>query len=280
VPLITLKICQQSQKPFPTSIGGAHLPIPHPVHPSPTRFLRPRPDLESLPTPSSLLAGWFRGVTAAAAPLGPITALQVAVNGAIERAVTGCDRGPTDPERVGVAMAAGAASSVLYSPVDLVVIQQQKLGLDSPGATISAIVKEHGAAGMMRGFWSCVGREAIYTAGYLGLAPIAKDYLTSNVEYFKSNELAASIVGSSIGGTVAAVLTHPVDTSKTCAQSDIAGVKYPNARTALGMVYKEGGIKALYGGGLARTARLCGAFFIINNIREAAIDWKTARAEA
>ena len=52
-------------------------------------------------------------------------------------------------------MAAGAASSVLYSPVDLVVIQQQKLGLDSPGATISAIVKEHGAAGMMRGFWSC-----------------------------------------------------------------------------------------------------------------------------
>jgi solute carrier family 25 (mitochondrial 2-oxodicarboxylate transporter), member 21 len=46
------------------------------------------------------------------------------------------------------------------------------------------------------------------------------------------------------------------------------------------MVYKEGGIKALYGGGLARTARLCGAFFIINNIREAAIDWKTARAEA
>jgi hypothetical protein len=100
------------------------------------------------------------------------------------------------------------------------------------------------------------------------------------VEYFKSNELAASIVGSSIGGTVAAVLTHPVDTSKTCAQSDIAGVKYPNARTALGMVYREGGIKALYGGGLARTARLCGAFFIINNIREAAIDWKTARAEA
>ena len=231
-------------------------------------------------TPLITLAGWFRGVTAAAAPLGPITAVQVAVNGAIERVVTGGDRDPTDPERVGVAMAAGAVSSVLYSPVDLVVIQQQKLGLDSPGATISAIVKEHGASGMMRGFWSCVVREAIYTAGYLGLAPIAKDYLTGNVEYFKSNDLAASIVGSSIGGTVAAVLTHPVDTSKTCAQSDIAGVKYPNARTALGMVYKDGGIGALYGGGLARTARLCGAFFIINNIREAAIDWKTARAEA
>ena len=293
MPLITLKICQQSKKPFPTTIGGTHPPHsptslrcstdarsagpPHPrlIYPSfylPLSIIIARTHLS--------LAGWFRGVTAAAAPLGPITAVQVAVNGAIERVVTGGDRDPTDPERVGVAMAAGAVSSLLYSPVDLVVIQQQKLGLDSPGATISAIVKEHGASGMMRGFWSCVVREAIYTAGYLGLAPIAKDYLTGNVEYFKSNDLAASIVGSSIGGTIAAVLTHPVDTSKTCAQSDIAGVKYPNARTALGMVYKDGGIGALYGGGLARTARLCGAFFIINNIREAAIDWKTARAEA
>ena len=45
--------------------------------------------------------------------------------------------------------------------------------------------------------------------------------------------------------------------------------------------FREAGVSfALYGGGLARTARLCGAFFIINNIREAAIDWKTARAEA
>ena len=93
----------------------------------------------------------------------------------------------------------------------------------------------------------------------------------------EKNELQASIVGSCIGGTVAAMLTHPVDTAKTCFQSDMAGETYPNARTALRKVYNEGGVRALYGGGMARTARLCGAFFVINNVREYAVDWKTRR---
>lgn len=44
-------------------------------------------------------------------------------------------------------------------------------------------------------------------------------------------------------------------------------------------VYAKGGIGALYGGGMARTARLCGAFFIINNIREAAIQYKTKKEQ-
>jgi solute carrier family 25 2-oxodicarboxylate transporter 21 len=125
VPLITFKICVQSGKPFPSGIGG-----------------------------------WYRGVVAAAAPLAPITACQVAVNGAIERAVTGGDRDLRDIERIGVAMAAGGVSSVLYSPVDLVVIQQQKRGLDSPFKTVSAITSERGVAGLMRGFSACVVRAA------------------------------------------------------------------------------------------------------------------------
>ena len=133
----------------------------------------------------------------------------------------------------------------------------------------------------MRGFSSCVVREAIYTAGYLGLAPIAKDALVeSGPAYFKENPLSATIVGSCIGGTVAAVLTHPVDTAKTCMQSDLGGGTYPSARVALGKVFEEGGVRALYGGGMARTARLCGAFFVINNVREYAIQWKTNREES
>jgi hypothetical protein len=92
VPLITFKICVQSGKPLPSNV-----------------------------------AGWYRGVVAAAAPIAPITAIQVAVNGAIERSVTGGVRDASSVERIGVAMAAGATSSILYSPVDLVVIQQQKV---------------------------------------------------------------------------------------------------------------------------------------------------------
>ena len=74
-PLITFKICVQSGKPLP-----------------------------------STLSGWYRGVFAAAAPLAPITACQVAVNGAIERAVTGGTRDPSDAERIGASPWRRAAS--------------------------------------------------------------------------------------------------------------------------------------------------------------------------
>ena len=49
-----------------------------------------------------------------AAPLAPITAAQVAVNGTIERAITKGTRRMSDEEQIGCAMAAGAISSVMY----------------------------------------------------------------------------------------------------------------------------------------------------------------------
>ena len=52
-------------------------------------------------------------------------------------------------------------------PVDLTVIQQQKMGLGR--ATRGAVVREGGAAKMWRGTVSCAARESVYTAGYLGL---------------------------------------------------------------------------------------------------------------
>jgi hypothetical protein len=42
----------------------------------------------------------------------------------------------------------------------------------------------------------------------------------------------------------------------------------------LGQVYSEHGIGGLYRGGAARTARICGAFFIVDNVREAAMKYK------
>ncbi len=61
-----------------------------------------------------------------------------------------------------------------------------KRGLDSAAATIKAIASEHGALALWRGLSACVVREAIYTAGYLGLAPIATESLVKSVDYFKA----------------------------------------------------------------------------------------------
>ena len=62
------------------------------------------------------------------APLAPITACQVAVNGAIERAVPAATATCATPSASASPWPPVAASSVLYSPVDLVVIQQQQRG--------------------------------------------------------------------------------------------------------------------------------------------------------
>jgi hypothetical protein len=39
-------------------------------------------------------------------------------------------------------------------------------------------------------------------------------------------------------------------------------------------LYSKGGLGVLYKGGLARTGRLCGAFFIVNTLREYAMRYK------
>eukprot|EP00959_Pyramimonas_sp_CCMP1952_P025247 529618-Pyramimonas_sp.AAC.1 len=185
MPLITYKICVQEGRALPKNFGG-----------------------------------WYRGVFANAASLAPITALQMFANGVLEKTITGGQRPPSELEQIATAMGAGSISALIYSPVDLLVIQQQKLKLP-PMPAISHIVKHYGPLGMYRGFNACVVREAIYTAGYLGLAPVAVGRLNKMAPWFEENPSTTRLIGACIGGTVAAMLTHPMDTAKTCLQADI-----------------------------------------------------------
>lgn len=122
-------------------------------------------------------------------------------------------------------------------------------------------------------------REGIYTAGYLGLAPVLTAQLIAFGGVFDDNPFAAMLTGACSAGTIAALLTHPVDTAKTCIQSDMTGKEgWKNARTALPRLIREGGIRSLYQGGLARTLRLCGAFLVCMTLREKAIDFKSSSA--
>lgn len=246
MPLITYKICVQEGRPTPTNI-----------------------------------AGWYRGVVVASSTIAPITAFQMGVNGAIERSwlsYKGLKQNDklTDGESIAVAAGAGVVSALLYSPVDLVIIQQQKMGL-SAVSTTSAIMSQYGTNTIMRGLMSTVVREAIYTAGYLGLSPV----LTKNIQErgIVKNEFGASFVGACMAGTLSALATHPVDTAKTCYQADLTGKTYSSATSAMFTVYREKGIGGLYNGAAARTARLCGAFFIIGLVRDQAMQYKGSLTE-
>lgn len=244
MPLLTFKFCRQEGRALPANVKG-----------------------------------WYRGVGVQAGTVAPITAIQMMVNGILGGIVRGGEtRELTDGETIATACGAGVVSALVYSPVDLTTIQQQKLN-KSPAATIAHLSKTYGVTSLMRGYVPCAIREGIYTAGYLGLAPVLTSQLIRFGGFFKDSPFAAALTGACSAGTIAALLTHPVDTAKTCVQADITGKDgWTNARTALPRLIREGGVRSLYQGGLARTVRLCGAFFICMTIREKAIDFKTASA--
>ena len=246
MPLVTYKICVQEGRPLPKTAGG-----------------------------------WYRGVVVNASMVAPITAFQMGVNGMLERAIlsskgAGAPTKLGDGEAIMCAAGAGVVSAAIYSPVDLVVIQQQKMGLSAFGAA-GAIMRDYGAPAIMRGFMSTCVREAIYTAGYLGLSPVIANKVKDSGAV--QNDFAAGLIGACISGTLSALLTHPVDTAKTCFQADLTGKTYSSATSAFFTVYKQGGVGALFNGAAARTTRLCGAFFINGMVRDQAMKYKADTSE-
>merc|ERR1719300_697723 len=140
------------------------------------------------------LKGWYRGVFVQAGSVAPITGLQVVLNGVFERLFTGGVRDLTQFEGLQTALLAGIASSLIYGPADLLVIQQQKLKLGA-GETLKACTANYGTRSLFRGLSATAVREGIYTGGVLGLAPI---FFTEVKKQFGLSDLPCYIV-SGIG---------------------------------------------------------------------------------
>ena len=198
------------------------------------------------------LSGWYRGVFVQAGTVAPITALQVMLNGLLGNLMLkGEKRELTDLEKMTTSAGAGAMSACVYGPVDLTTIQQQKLGLN-PLQTLRHVMHEHGSTSIFRGFSACAVREAIYTAGYLGLGPVATVALVEGP--MKENPFAAAVTGACFAGVAAGLLTHPFDTAKTCIQADMKGEEFRTARQTIPKLIRERGFTSLFRGGAARAA--------------------------
>lgn len=222
--------------------------------------------------------------------VAPITALQFAVNGMLQkvmRAVRPGDdmdisassvRALTDGEMMATAAGAGVISALAYTPVDLLTIQQQKLekGVLDTGRYIWT--NYGGLQGLYRGFVSCAVREGIYTAGYLGLAPVLSSRLVKEIPSLQERPFLASVLGACLAGVSAGILTHPADTAKTCVQSDMEGRIWPTARATIPKILAEGGLPNLFRGMVPRTFRMCGAFFVCMTVQDVAIGYKSEQA--
>ena len=228
---------------------------------------------EGRPLPSTI-PGMYRGVAVLAGSVAPLTGMQMLCNSVLEDLATGGRRKTTDAEAVRCAFGAGALSASLYAPVEMCAIHQQKLGLSLP-KTLMHLARTYGVTSLWRGLVPTAGREAIYTAGYLGLAPVFTARLMKQ-KGWEESFFTSAVIGSCAAGVLANLASHPVDTAKTVVQADVTGRVYKNMLQSLPLLYRESGWAALYRGGLPRTVRTCGAFFIVSTIREKCIQWKSA----
>lgn len=160
----------------------------------------------------------YRGVGANMVNMGSCTMIQFAIGGKLKQMVAGeSDRKLTLTEEMGCGIVAGSFSALVGSPLELIMIQQQRKG-GSTAATFASIANP---ANFYRGLIGAAVREALWTCGYLSIPPIVRSYLMEHhPDQFPDNN-RARVPAALLGGLFACYLTQPADTIKTCLQLSI-----------------------------------------------------------
>lgn len=103
-------------------------------------------------------------------------------------------------------------------------------------------------------------REGLFTMGYMTLGSVLAKKITDTTGL---TGFVAAFAGSSLGGVIAATLSHPFDTIKTCQQGDIERKTYGTLKETTQTLYEQGGARRFFSGWAWRTSRMICAIFII-----------------
>jgi hypothetical protein len=195
----------------------------------------------------------YRGVGANCVNMGSCTMIQFAIGGALKKKVTGGQNRKLKPmEEIGCGLGAGIISATVGSPLELIMIQQQRKGKTTM-ATLKDVATPNNVT---RGFLGAAVREGLWTVGYLSIPPIVRTQLmTKFPDTFDSNA-KARIPAALLGGLFACYLTHPFDTIKTCMQGDIERLKFKGFTHTASVVHAESGIPGFYRGATFRYGRM------------------------
>lgn len=196
----------------------------------------------------------YRGVGANCVNMGSCTMLQFAAGGFLKKSITGGDstRKLKPHEEMGCGITAGVLSATLATPLELIMIQQQRKG----GGTLSTIKSIANPANIGRGFIGAAVREGLWTCGYLSIPPIVRANLMENFPETFDSQAKARIPAALLGGLFACYLTHPFDTIKTCMQGDIEREKFKGFRHSASVVHGESGFAGFYRGATFRYGRM------------------------
>mmetsp|Transcript_22021 Transcript_22021/g.32157 ORF Transcript_22021/g.32157 Transcript_22021/m.32157 type:complete len:270 (-) Transcript_22021:137-946(-) len=197
----------------------------------------------------------YRGVGANCVNMGSCTMIQFATGGALKKSITG--GGPNARplkayEEMGCGIIAGVLSATVGSPLELIMIQQQRKG----GNTMDTIKSIANPANIGRGFIGAAVREGLWTCGYLSIPPIVRSNLMTSFPDTFDTQAKARVPAALLGGLFACYLTHPFDTVKTCMQGDIERKTYKGFLDTAKAVHGESGIPGFYRGATFRYGRM------------------------
>lgn len=145
--------------------------------------------------------------------------------------------------RVGAALATGAAACVCANPVDVVKVRAMAPPAGAPpapmSAAFSAIAREEGAAGFLKGLAPSTLRGACITVGQVATYDVAKRALRGRAGFAEGAPL--HVAGALVSGAVAAVAAAPWDFLKARAMSH-GGRSSASMRGVVAALYREGAL--------------------------------------
>lgn len=207
----------------------------------------------------------YRGMAASMFSEVGSMAIQFGLTGLFNNIVLqGQDRPLTTSEELTSAFGGGAVAAFFTSPVELIMIQQQKHGKGIV-STVRSVLTRHGIgwAGIYRGILPAMLRDSIYVGGMLGVTPVVQSYLMRTTDWgITGTGFAASLIGGAFAGGVSA----PMDTIKTCMQGDM---RQKNNRGFVSTVrtIREQGAKRFFNGGTWRIINITGTVLVANECR-------------
>jgi Mitochondrial carrier protein len=209
----------------------------------------------------------YRGVGANALNMGSCTMIQFVVGGSLKNVVlAGEHRHLSLAEEMVCGIGAGAVSALVGSPLELIMIQQQRKG----GATFATIqnIGQLSPLTFTRGFTGAMIRESLWTCGYLSIPPVVRRTLMESYPDQFPNNNTARVPAALLGGLFACYLTHPADTIKTCMQGDIERKVYGSFTQTAAKIWSESSLPGFYRGATFRYGRMVCAVFIMDFLKE------------
>jgi hypothetical protein len=172
----------------------------------------------------------YRGYPVALASMTLITAMQITNSSVMEHSVLHADATVSYRQRIGTAFAGGAASALIFGPLDLIGTQWHKHNYNSFIHAFKATYKTVGIRGLAIGTPATAITDGIITCAFWGVyAPCKKTI----AEYYP-NKYVSSLVAGLLTGLAAAIISHPADIIKTRQQ-----LKADESNKSIATYFKE-----------------------------------------